>query len=230
MGLVTAIIPAAGSGRRIGSSSYKQFIELNGKPVIVHTLEVFQQSSEIDEMVVVFPPDKVEEFSSIITAYGFHKPIRFVAGGERRQDSVHQGFLSINGKQTEIVVIHDAVRPLVEADLIRRVVERARLTGAAIAAIQAVDTIKEVSSQDVVVATLNRSALRQVQTPQAFAYPILRKALQRAYADGYYGTDDSSLVERIGIQVAVVPGSPHNIKITTPADVRFAELILKERN
>lgn len=229
MGLVTAIIPAAGSGSRIGSSSHKQFMELGGKPVIIHTLERFQQSSAIDEIVVVFPPDKVEEFSSIITAYGFHKPIRFVAGGERRQDSVHQAFLSVNGKQTEIVAIHDAVRPLVEVDLIQRVVERARLTGAAIAAIQAVDTIKEVSSQNVVVATLNRSALRQVQTPQAFAYHIMREAFQRAYADGYYGTDDSSLVERIGIQVAVVPGSPLNIKITTPADVRFAELILRER-
>ena len=229
MGLVTAIIPAAGSGRRIGSSSHKQFMELGGKPVIIHTLERFQQSSAIDEIVVVFPPDNVEEFSSIITAYGFHKPIRFVAGGERRQDSVHQAFLSVNGKQTEIVAIHDAVRPLVEVDLIQRVVERARLTGAAIAAIQAVDTIKEVSSQDVVVATLNRSALRQVQTPQAFAYRIMREAFQRAYADGYYGTDDSSLVERIGIQVAVVPGSPLNIKITTPADVRYAELILRER-
>ncbi len=230
MGLVTAIIAAAGSGSRIGSSSYKQFIELNGKPVIVHTLEKFQQSSEIDEMVVVFPPDKVDEFSGRIAAYGFHKPIRFVAGGERRQDSVHQGFLSINGKQTELVVIHDAVRPLVEADLIQRVVERARLTGAAITAIQAVDTIKEVSSQDVVIATLNRSALRQVQTPQAFAYSIMREAFQRAYADDYYGTDDSSLVERIGIQVAVVPGSTLNIKITTAADVKFAELMLKERD
>ncbi len=230
MGLVTAIIAAAGSGSRIGSSSYKQFIELNGKPVIVHTLEKFQQSSEIDEMVVVFPPDKVDEFSGRIAAYGFHKPIRFVAGGERRQDSVHQGFLSINGKQTELVVIHDAVRPLVEADLIQRVVERARLTGAAVTAIQAVDTIKEVSSQDVVIATLNRSALRQVQTPQAFAYSIMREAFQRAYADDYYGTDDSSLVERIGIQVAVVPGSTLNIKITTAADVKFAELMLKERD
>ena len=229
MGLVTAIIPAAGSGRRIGSSSYKQFIEIGRKPIVVHTLERFQQSSVIDEIVVVFPPDKVEEFSGRIAAYGFHKSIRFVAGGERRQDSVHQGFLSLNGQETDIVVIHDAVRPLVEANLIQRVVERARLTGAAIAAIQAVDTIKEVSSQDVVVATLNRSALRQVQTPQAFAYPILGEALQKAYADGYYGTDDSSLVERVGIQVAVVPGSPFNIKITTPADVRFAEFILRER-
>ena len=230
MGLVTAIIPAAGSGRRISSSSYKQFMELGGKPVIIHTLERFQQASAVDEMVVVLPPDKVEEFSSRIAAYGFHKPLHFVSGGERRQDSVHQGFLSLNGEETEIVVVHDAVRALVEADLIHRVVDRARLTGAAIAAIPAVDTIKEVSPQGVVVATLERSALRQVQTPQAFAYPIMRKAFQHAYADGYYGTDDSSLVERIGIQVAVVPGSPLNIKITTAADVRFAELILKERD
>ena len=229
MSLVTAIIPAAGTGSRVGSSSYKQFLEIGGKPVIIHTLERVQQASAVDEIVVVLPPAKVEEFSRRITAHGFHKPLHFVAGGERRQDSVHQGFLSLNEEETEIVVVHDAVRPLVEADLIHRVVERARLTGAAIAAIPTIDTIKEVSSQGVVVATPQRSALRQVQTPQAFAYSILREAFQRAYADGYYGTDDSSLVERIGIQVAVVPGSPLNIKITTPEDMRFAELILKER-
>ena len=229
MGLVTAIIPAAGTGSRVGSSSYKQFLEIGGKPVIIHTLERFQQASAVDDMVVVLPPGKVEEFSRRITAYGFHKPLHFVAGGELRQDSVYQGLLSLNGEETEIVVVHDAVRPLVEADLIHRVVERARFTGAAIAAIPTVDTIKEVSPQGVVVDTPQRSALRQVQTPQAFAYSILREAFQRAYADGYYGTDDSSLVERIGVQVAVVPGSPLNIKITTPEDVRFAELILEER-
>jgi len=229
VGLVTAIIPAAGSGSRIGSSSYKQFIEIKGKPIIVHTLDRFQQASVVDEMVVVLPPDKVEEFSRIIDVYGFYKPLHFVAGGERRQDSVYKGFLSLNEEEAEIIVVHDAVRPLVETDLIQRVVERARLTGAAIAAIPAVDTIKEVSSEDMVVATPERSALRQVQTPQAFAFTILREAFKRAYADSYCGTDDSSLVERIGVSVAVVLGSPLNIKITTPEDVRFAELILEER-
>ena len=228
--LVSAIIPAAGLGSRMSSSSYKQFLEIGGKPVIVHTLERFQQAKAVDEMVVVLPPGKVEAFSRRIAAYGFHKPLHFVAGGERRQDSVYQGFLSLNGEETQIVVVHDAVRPLVPADLIQQVVEKARLTGAAIAAIPVVDTIKEVSPQGVVVSTPERSTLRQTQTPQAFAYSILREAFHRAYADGYYGTDDSSLVENIGVQVAVVSGSPFNIKITTPKDVRLAEFILRERN
>lgn len=229
MSLVKAIIPAAGLGSRMSSSSYKQFLEIGGKPVIVHTLEKFQQATAVNEMVVVLPPGKVEAFSKRIAAYSFHKPLHFVAGGERRQDSVYQGFLSLNGEETQIVVVHDAVRPLVPADLIQRVVERARLTGAAIAAIPSVDTIKEVSPHGVVVCTPERSALRQTQTPQAFAYPILREAFRRAYADGYYGTDDSSLVERIGVPVAVVPGSPLNIKITTSEDVRLAEFILREK-
>ena len=209
---VSAIIPAAGMGIRMGSNIPKQFLLLDGKPILHHTLSVLDQCSIVNEIVLVVSEKEIEKgWQQIQDSYP--KVTKVIVGGKERQDSVYNGLQSLDSK-ADIVVVHDGVRPFVSADLICETVEAARNFGAAITAIPVSDTIKRVNKEGVVERTVDRSGLWRVQTPQTFQVPLLKEAFAKAQADKFYGTDEGSLIEYLGKDVKVIPGSELNIKIT----------------
>jgi 2-C-methyl-D-erythritol 4-phosphate cytidylyltransferase len=214
-----AIIVAAGAGTRFGEM--KQFAYLRAKPVLEWTLERFQGHPEVGAIVLVLPDEN--DFKHYRMRYP--KIVETVRGGERRQDSVWQGFRLLAAARPEIVLVHDGARPLVPAELIGRIVEAARADGAAVPVLGVEDTVKEVRDGRVT-ATVDRTLLFRAQTPQGFRYEVFEKAMDAARKDWFYGTDEASLVERIGLPVTAVPGDPRNIKITTPVDIRIAEALL----
>jgi 2-C-methyl-D-erythritol 4-phosphate cytidylyltransferase len=215
----SAIIVAAGAGKRFGE--LKQFAYLRAKPVLEWTLEKFEAHAEIDAVVLVLPDE--QDLKHYRMRYA--KIIDIVRGGERRQDSVWQGFRLLDAKAPEVVLVHDGARPLVGADLISRVIAAARADGAAVPVLPLEDTVKEVREERVV-GTVDRTFLARAQTPQGFRYDVLKKALDAARRDRFYGTDEAALAERVGIPVTAVPGDPRNVKITTPVDINIAEALL----
>lgn len=225
--LNTVIIPAAGIGARMHADRAKQMLELGGVPVLVHTLNRFQQCDAIDQIILVLQPNLTTDVLGLISRYNLNKVARVVGGGDERQDSVYRGLQVVSESDAGIIVVHDAVRPFVKPEEIRAVVERASSTGAALMAVAATDTIKQVKSGRVQ-RTLDRRRIYYAQTPQAFRFSLIRDAFEKAYADGFRGTDESQLVERLGHRVSVVEGSPINIKITRPFDLRLAEAIKSE--
>lgn len=223
-----AIIAAAGHGTRMGGRTAKQFLELAGVPVIIHTLKRFEQCDAIHEIVVTLPEPDVASFKTLAGKYGLRKLTRVVAGGATRAASVAHGLQAVCATTAEIIAVHDGVRPFVTPDEISRTVEAARASGAAILAAPATDTIKEVE-HNVVQRTLARNHLRHALTPQCFQYELLRRAYEQLNeVDAAEVTDDSFLVERLGVPVSVVEGSARNIKITRPEDLAFAEILLKQ--
>ena len=225
---IVAIIPAGGAGKRLNAKQAKQYLLLHDVPILVHTLKVFQETKVINEIVLVLPKDDVALSKQFINNYGLTKITAVVAGGRERQDSVRNGLAAINCK-CNIVVIHDAVRPFVTEELIRKVVAAAKTTGAASAGVKAKDTIKETKKDNTVAATMPRKNLWLTQTPQAFKVDLLKKAYKAAYDKKFYGTDDASLVERIGKKIKIIEGSYENIKITTPEDMIMAEALMKKK-
>lgn len=224
-----ALIVAAGKGKRMGVDGGKQFLPLIDKPALAHTLISFQQALSIDSIIVITRKDNFDKCFSVIDKYNITKVDKVVIGGDERQDSVYNGLKSaVDFMMTDIIAVHDGARALVEPDLVDRVVVTAEDCGGAIAGIPAKDTIKLIDGE-YVVSTLDRSQLWQIQTPQAFRFDILMRAHEAARAEGFRGTDDSVLVERIGGRIKVVAGSEENIKITTPTDLVIAEAILRER-
>ncbi len=225
---VLAIIVAGGKGKRIGADISKQYLNISGKPIIVHTLKVFEDSSVIDSIIVVCHPDEVDFCrQNIIKKFGFKKIIKIVKGGKERQDSVRNGLNAVP-KSYDITVIHDAVRPFVSRSIIKKSVSEARKAGASVVCVPVKDTIKEVS-EGYAAKTLQRQRLWAVQTPQTFKTDIIKEAHKKAFEKGINATDDSSLVEILGCKVKVVEGSYENIKITTPEDLIIGEEILKNR-
>lgn len=223
---VVAIIVAAGRGDRIGGPVSKQFIEINGKSVLLHTVEKFEQCSAIDEIVVVVPEAFVDSvLTSARQERRLNKVTAVVAGGNERYDSVWHG-LEAAGEDTAIVVIHDGVRPCVSVELIERSVHACREHGAVIVGVPPKDTIKE-KSADIVKKTLVRKDLVAVQTPQVFKRDLIYRAYQRAFAEGLTSTDDATLVENLGHPVAIVEGEYTNIKITSAEDLMLAKTLLK---
>lgn len=224
-----AIVPAAGLGRRMGGRQKKTYLALAGLPVLAHTLGALEACAAITSIIVVTAPGD-EEFClrEVIEPAGIHKVTAVLPGGKTRQDSVAIGLASVPDTAS-VVIVHDGARPLVTVDIIERTIAAAEAKGAAIAAVRVKDSIKEVS-KGVVTKTLARDTLRAVQTPQAFDRELLGRAHKRALQDGFIGTDEASLVERLGVEVTVVEGSYENIKITTPEDLLVAESILKKRN
>jgi 2-C-methyl-D-erythritol 4-phosphate cytidylyltransferase len=220
---VSAIIPAAGLGIRMGSNVPKQFLLLDGKPILHHTLSVLDQCSIVDEIVLVVSEKEIENTQQQVKD-SHPKVTKVIAGGKQRQDSVGNGLKSLDSK-TDIVVVHDGVRPFVSPDLIRETVEAARDFGAAITAIPVSDTIKKVNAEGWVERTVDRSGLWRVQTPQTFQVSLLKEAFEKAQADDYYGTDESSLIEYLGKEVKIIPGSEFNIKITRSEDLVLGEKI-----
>lgn len=222
---VSAIIAAAGLGKRMGRDSPKQYLELVGRPIICHTLDKFRGMAQV---IIVVEKDRVDGFRrEILEAHGFSKGWHVVAGGEKRQDSVRNG-LGCVSDNCDVVLIHDGVRPFIAPRLIAEVADRAQEFGAAIVAIPVKDTIKKVERGDVIVGTVDRQSLWRAQTPQAFRLEIVRKAFDVAYRDRFYGTDEASLVERLGLEVAIVSGEDWNFKITTPDDLMIAEALLEK--
>ncbi len=224
-----AIIPASGRGRRVGNGYNKAFLPVAGKPLVVHTLGVFQDCEAISEIVLVVNEDKLEQAADTVREYQLSKVSAIVAGGEVRQDSVRNGLRKVSS-EADVVAVHDGARPLVTEETISACVEAARESGAAIAAVPVIDTIKSSPDGQFVAATLERERLYAVQTPQAFSRRLIEIAYDRAYADGYFGTDDASLVERLCEPVAIVRGSYENIKVTTPPDVVTVEAIIAARS
>jgi 2-C-methyl-D-erythritol 4-phosphate cytidylyltransferase len=220
---VGAIIPAAGRGKRIGASIPKQFLEIQGRPLLHHTLTVFASCKLIDYVVLVMPRADVNEVGEDwINKYKIVQEV--VVGGEQRQDSVYNGFNSLE-KGTDIVVVHDGVRPFTTPQMITATVEAAQQYGAAITAIPVSDTVKQ-AADGFVKQTVSRDGLWRVQTPQAFQHGLLQQAFKKAKKDSYYGTDEGSLVEYLGERVKIVPGSELNIKITRKEDLVLGESLL----
>jgi len=223
---VLAIIPAAGAGLRMGGATPKQFLSLEGIPIFVHTLRKFAASDAIDEIFLGVRPEDMDRAGKEIANEHFAKALRLVAGGASRQETVAR-CLDQAAPETDVVVVHDAVRPFIALDLIRQVVDAARRDGAVILGIPSVDTVKKVERQ-MILGTIPRERIVLAQTPQAFRYPLLRQAFDRALAEGYNGTDESSLVEHEGHNVTVLMGSDRNITITKPSDLPLARLYIAQ--
>ncbi len=221
MSTVSVIIVAAGEGRRFGEA--KQFAPLREKTVLDWSLEKFEAHEKVSEIILVLKDEKNKK----IYLSRYRKLTAVVKGGEKRQDSVMAGFDQIAPEKSKVVLVHDAVRPLVEKDLISRVIEGAEEHGAAIPAIPSEDTIKIVEGERVI-DTLERSKLFRIQTPQGFRYSILKEALKKAKEDGFYGTDEAALVERLEKRVFVAKGDEKNIKITSQEDLKIAEAFLED--
>lgn len=236
---VFAIIPAAGLGTRMSAvspgikSKSKQFFELQGTPILFHTLRKFANCSQVDEIVVALRGNETAGFLKQSEREGFKKPIRVVDGGEHRQNSVANALSALDAAPEDIVLVHDAVRPFVEDEIIVGVIEAVKKYDAAIAGVPAVDTVKQVdrtADGAVVLATVPRERMVLAQTPQGFRFGMLKKAFDEASADGFLGTDEASLIERAGGTVHVVMGSPRNLKITSPGDMELAEFFLSQEN
>jgi len=223
---VGAIIAAAGVGRRMKADRPKQLLVLDDTPILIYTLRKFDKCAVIDHMIVAAPHDAVEEIRELVRGARFKKKVTVVEGGERRQDSVGIAMQHLE-PDTDIVAVHDAVRPFVTVAEIEAVVAEAEAKGAAILAIPIVDTVKQVE-RDQVELTVTREHLVLAQTPQVFRIEVLREAFERARKDEYYGTDESSLVERINGTVSIIRGSERNIKITRPSDFTLARAFLEE--
>lgn len=225
--MVTAVFPAAGQGRRMNVGINKVFLDLVGKPILVHTLQRFSRSKYINHLVVVVAAEDISFIRRLLKAVPGLKPYQVVAGGSERQYSIANG-LAVVPKESEIVLVHDAARPLTSVETIDRVVEGAREIGGAIAAVPEKNTVKIVAEDGIVKETPPRKTLWEVQTPQGFRKDILLEAYRKAEEDGFLGTDDSSLVERLGVPVKVVESDYRNIKVTTPEDLLIAEAFLQK--
>jgi len=223
-----AIIPAAGSGIRMETKRAKQFLSLEGKPILALALEPFQECTGVAAVILVVPQDDVEYCQKeIVERFGFTKVEKIVPGGKRRQDSVRLGLEATEGKY-DLVLIHDGVRPLIEKEVIERVIEEAMTHRAVITALPAKETVKEVNDLRHVVKTYDRERVWMVQTPQAFRYQDILKAHHKALEEGWEeATDDALLVEKSGVTVKVVEGSEKNIKVTTPHDLELAQFLLR---
>jgi 2-C-methyl-D-erythritol 4-phosphate cytidylyltransferase len=225
---VSALIVAAGKGSRMKIEQNKIFLEIRGKEIITRTIDVFENHVQIDEIVVVVnesDKDKLKE--KYINSDNYKKVKKIVAGGAERQDSVENGLKAL-AENSDIVLIHDGARPFIEDTLIKKSIDAAKTHGAACLAVPVKDTIKKVDMDGFVDETLNRSRLWAVQTPQSFRIEVIKKAHEYAKKEGYLGTDDTFLVEKMGEKVILVPSSYDNIKVTTFEDIKLAENIAEK--
>lgn len=225
---VLAIIVAAGAGRRLQAPIPKQFVDLCGQPLLLHTLRAFEDSPEVDEILLVLPEAEIENFRKALARSPCRKVSDSIGGGVERQDSVEAGLHWSRSRRPDIIMVHDGVRPFVDGCLIERVLAAARSHGAAIPALRPAETVKR-GREGFVLGTLDREELYLVQTPQAFRADLLWTAFQEARRSGLRGTDEAALVEACGHPVALVEGSPVNLKITRKEDLQFAEVMLSGR-
>lgn len=226
---VSVIIAAAGMSNRMGSKINKQFLAINGKPILAYTIDKFEKSRYIDEIILVAKEEEIEYCrKEIIKKYRFKKVSNVIRGGKERQDSIYNGILALR-ENTDIVLTHDGARPFVKAENIKDGIEGAIEYGACIIGVPVTDTIKIVGKDNNIEETPQRSLLWAAQTPQCFTKDLLIKGYNKAIRDNFLGTDDSSIVERIGYEVKMIMGSYENIKITIPEDIVLAESLLKDK-
>lgn len=230
--MIAALIPAAGRGERFGGDRAKQFLPLAGKPVFIQTLTVFQDSDLIDQIVCVVPKEALSEANQEIRQQGLSKVVSLLPGGAHRQDSVGTAIalLEKTGDPDDIVLVHDGVRPLVSPELISRIVAGVRRFGAVAAALPVTDSLKEVSEEGTIRASLSREKIWAMQTPQGFRLSILAAAYRKGAEDRFLATDEAMLVERLGQTIHCIEGAPENIKITSPSDLALAEFFLRRRS
>lgn len=228
---ITAILPAAGMGTRMGGEKPKQFLELDGVPIFLHTLRRVASCELVTEIILATRADEVDRMQERCSQEKFRQAVRVIKGGASRQDSVAAALAEV-AADVELIAVHDGVRPFVTREQIGRVIEEARKCGAAILGVPAMDTVKEVKRgslpEDIalITATIPRERLVLAQTPQVFRTHLLKEAFAKAAADGVNASDEAGLVERIGHQVHVVHGTERNIKITKPADMDLARFYL----
>lgn len=227
---VSVIIAAAGMSNRMGSKINKQFIAIDNKPILAHSIEKFEKCSFVDEIILVSKEEEVEYCrKEIVRRYNFKKVTNIVKGGKERQDSIYNGILALN-ERTDIVLTHDGARPFIKVELIKEAIKGVVKYGACVIGVPVKDTIKVVDPSDNVHHTPKRSLLWAAQTPQCFWADLLKKGYELASLENILGTDDSSLVERTGHPIKMVMGSYDNIKITTPEDLIVAETLVKDRD
>ena len=229
---VFVILPAAGLGTRMAGPQPKQFLALDGVPILIHSLRAFASVQRVTAIYVAVRTTEIERVEAQIAEYGFTSKVRVVAGGDTRQESVSHALAALPAQPDDIVLVHDAVRPLIDAATIDRTIDAVAQSGAAIVGMPAIDTIKQVERTAhgaLITSTIPREYVVLAQTPQGFRYSLLQRAFAEANADGFVGTDEASLVERAGIPVAVVHGSQVNLKITQPGDLELAEFYLHQR-
>ena len=229
---VFVILPAAGLGTRMAGPQPKQFLTLDGVPILIHSLRAFAAVQRVNSIYVAVRKPEVERVQTQIAEFGFADRVHVVEGGDNRQESVSHALAALPAAPEDIVLVHDAVRPLINAATIERTIDAVAEFGAAIVGLPAVDTIKQVERTAhgaLITATIPREYIVLAQTPQGFRCELLRRAFAEAAADGFLGTDEASLVERAGTPVAVVHGSQVNLKITQPGDLELAEFYLRQR-
>jgi len=228
-GKVVAVVPAGGTGKRMGAGTPKQFLMLDGVPLMLHALRVLDRTPGVREVILVVPKEERDRaLAEVVERHGLKKVLKVVPGGATRQESVQHGLNEV-GEDVEIVVVHDAVRPFITEDRIERSIEAARKHGGAIVAVPMKDTPKQAGPDRLIQRTLDRTELWLAQTPQTFRRALVVEAYRTAAMAHVHATDDAALVERLGHKVAIVEGSWENIKITTPEDMILAEAILAAR-
>jgi len=233
---VFAILPAAGVGTRMAASQPKQFLELNGLPILIHSLKAFAAVPRVTAIYVAVRRNEMERVEAQVAEqaeeFGFAGRVRVVEGGDNRQESVARALAALDCEDEDIVLVHDAVRPLIDVATIERTIDAVAEHGAAIVGLPAIDTVKQVERTAhgaLITSTIPREFVVLAQTPQGFRFGLLQRAFAEATEDGFVGTDEASVVERAGHPVAVVPGSQVNLKITQPGDLALAEFYLRQR-
>jgi len=229
---VFAILPAAGLGTRMAGPQPKQFLELDGVPILIHSLRAFASVDRVTAIYVAVRKPEIERVQDQVAEYGFTDRVQVVEGGSNRQESVAHALAALPAEPDDIVLVHDAVRPLIDAATIDRTIDAVVQHGAAIVGLPAIDTIKQVERTAhgaLITSTIPREFVVLAQTPQGFRFELLQRSYAEATEDGFIGTDEASVVERAGHPVAVVPGSQVNLKITQPGDLALAEFYLRQR-
>lgn len=230
---IIAIVPSAGLGKRFDPSRRKTFVSINGVPLLICTLKRLHSEDSIAEIIPVIRQDDTVRFNEMIKEHHLDKIKRVARGGPERQDSIYNALRlieedGIDHCKNSYVLIHDGVRPYIPKGMIDKLMDEIKDVDGVIPGIPVKDTIKEIDAGSMVVSTLNREKVRAVQTPQFFSFSAVKKAYDKAYDDGFFATDDAALVERTGGRVKIISGSPFNIKVTTPEDLKMVEYLLKK--
>lgn len=231
---IIAIVPAAGLGKRFDASRKKTFIELDGIPLLIHTLKRLQDEPLITEIVPVLRQEDIKKVFALAEEYSLNKIKHIAPGGRERQDSIYNALKLIeeaggDSYRESLILIHDGARPVIPEGTIEKLSDAIKGVDGAAPGIPAKDTLKKISEDGTIITTVDREDIRAIQTPQAFLFKVIKKAYDLAYGDHFYATDDAALVERMGGRVRIIEGSPFNIKITTPEDLEMVEYFLKKK-
>ena len=221
---ITAIVPAAGLGKRFDKTIRKTFAGLKGIPLLVHTLKRLQREDSIKEIIPSLREEDIERGLEMARQYGLDKITRIACGGDERQDSIYNALKLIEDRES-LVLIHDGVRPYIPEGAIEELIKGLEGLDGIAPGIPVKETLKEIDGESNIISTVDREKIRAIQTPQVFPFSIIKNAYEQAYKEGFLGTDDASLVERAGGKIRILPGSPYNIKVTTPEDLEMLEHI-----